>query len=138
MSVTLDCKDIGVRKTEFVARTQFLYLAVLLNSFAVCCMYSYLGVVTNPSTTNLIRSTAVFFVVFCRAPPIDVFFPCPTYNQLLLSIMEGFSLLDSRDLISTAIFSREKNTTEFSEFTNLFSGFSCFKVCECFKNLVQA
>ena len=70
---TLGSKDMGIRKTEFVARTQFLYLAALLNSFAVCCMYSYLGVVTNPSTTNLIRSTAAFFVVFCRASPIDGF-----------------------------------------------------------------
>ena len=26
MSTTLDCKDIGIRKSEFVTKTQFLYL----------------------------------------------------------------------------------------------------------------
>ena len=32
MSATLDCKDIGIRKSEFVTKTQFLWKVATFNS----------------------------------------------------------------------------------------------------------
>ena len=47
MSTTLDCEDIGIRKSEFVTKTQFLYTKIRI--YAICIKV----VVLNRSLTNM-------------------------------------------------------------------------------------
>ena len=107
-------------------------------------MYSGLGVGSNPSTKNLIRSQAckrfLFIVVFQSISNrwLSLCLHFQHMNNCFIKNGRLSAFRDSNFDMCCHIF-KKKNTTDLQNFQISVSGFPVFQVCGCFKKImVQA